>query len=174
MALHSSFVIFCLGVLTFFSMVFTLPLSSSTSPCPSFGQTFSTAVILYIGGALSITAKFGPQANRLSCVVDKGLLEMFMTHLALGFVPFTVVVVSGVILTSPSVSCCFGACLPWLPCRSFEQPPLFLWHNQLNLFTCLVWVLMCLDSLLVLMNTIHSSMESLSKMPFSQFIHVSI
>ena len=49
-----------------------------------------------------------------------------MTHLALGFVSFTVVVVSGVILASPSIWCCFEACLPCPPCRWFEQPPLFL------------------------------------------------
>ena len=66
------------------------------------------------------------------------------------------------------------ACTPLLPCMGFERPPLFLWHNRLNLFTCLIWVLMCLASLLVLMNVLHSSMESLSKMPLSRFIHVLI
>ena len=64
-------------------MVFTLPLSSSASPCPSFltdllycCNTFNN------GGSLSTTAKLGPQANRLSCAVVKGLMEILMTHLA--------------------------------------------------------------------------------------------
>ena len=120
------------------------PLSKLLANLLHFCDTF------YNGGPLGTTAKYGPQAKRLSCTVDKGLLEMLMTHLVLGFVSLSVMRLSGVF------------------------PPLFLWRNQLNLFTCHIWVLMCLDSLLVLMNVIHSSMESLSKMPLSRFIHVSI
>ena len=55
----------------------------------------------------------------------------------------------------------------------FEQPPVFLWHNQLYLAVCLSRVLLCLASLLSFINLVHSSMISLFMMPPSLFIHVS-
>ena len=171
MALHSSLVMFCLGVFAFFNMVLILPLSSSATPCSSFWHTFSTSVMQStMGGSLSTIAKFGPWAKSLSCTVDKGLLEMLMTHLALDLVVVVVLLASSAVdgvslvfsTVSPAVSCSFDACLPMPPYCWFEWPPLFFWHNQLNLFICLNWVLMCLDSFLVLMKTIHSSIDSSS------------
>ena len=167
---------FCLGVFTFLSMVLNSSPQLICLPLPRLlADLLYCCNTLNNGGPLGNTAKLGLQANRLSCTVVKGLLEVLMTHLALcGSGPVTVAVVTGFEIVFSSVSCCIWSCSPWLPCRWFEQPPVFLWHNPLNLFICLIWVLMCLDSLLALMNTIHPSMVSLSKMPFNQFIHVSI
>ena len=118
MALHSSLVMFCLGVFAFFKMVLILPLSSSATPCSSFWHTFSTSIMQSTrGGSLSTIAKFGPQAKSLSCTVDKGLLEMLMTHLALDV--FSTV--------SPAVSCSFDACLPMPPyCWVWAATSIFL------------------------------------------------
>ena len=49
----------------------------------------------------------------------------------------------------------------------------FFWHNCSNLSNCLSSVLRCLDSLLRLMNFMHSSMVLSSKQFFSWSIHVS-
>ena len=87
----------------------------------------------YNGGSLSTISKFGPQAKSLSCAVDKGLLEMLMTQYFLGLVVLLVVNVSLAVegvthvfsTVSPAICCCFDACLPYLPCCWFKQPPLF-------------------------------------------------
>ena len=94
-----------------------------------------------MGGSLGTIAKFGPQAKSLSCTVDKGLLEMLMTHLALDLVVVVVVLASsavdGVTLVfstvSPAVSCSFDACLPLPPCCWFKRPPLFFLEQSIEL-----------------------------------------
>ena len=65
----------------------------------------------------------------------------------------------------------------WLPCWTFEQPLsafLFLWHNLSNLFFCLAKVLWCLDSLLIFIKFLHSSISSLTSLSSSWKIHVSL
>ena len=66
----------------------------------------------------------------------------------------------------------------WPSCFSqlFEQPPciLFLWHNHSKFCNWLTSVLLCLDSLFLLMNNSHSSMVLPSRQVFSWSIHVSL
>ena len=56
----------------------------------------------------------------------------------------------------------------------FDWPLLVWWHNQLNLFRCLIRVLLCLHSLTFFINSLHSSYNSLLIWSFSSSIHISL
>ena len=62
----------------------------------------------------------------------------------------------------------------WSPCREFEWPPKFLWHNLLYLDTCLCKVFWCLPSLVYFIKLLQSSLAFSSYMPSNWVIHVFI
>ena len=130
---------------------------------------FSVAAMYsQIGGSLGTMIKFGPWANRHSCDSVRGVLEMFLTQ----FLPMVLVLSLSLALLFLIWSE-FEFEQPCSPCWMFEWPPVLLWHNLLNLATRQSKVFRCLDSLLILIKFVHSSIVSLSNLSSRVFLHVS-
>ena len=138
--------------------------------------------------------KLGPWLSKHCCASVSGVFKKFLTQLLLLLLLLLVVLLKELMLLLlcpwSAVSVMVTATASWVvfihvlvfewqfsswsPCRGFERPPLFLWHNLLNLDTCLSKVFWYLPSLLYSIYLIQSSMVFSSNMPSSWIIHVSM
>ena len=116
-----------------------------------------------MGGLFGDIAKFGPWANRCFWASVSGVLDIFLTHLDVAVV---VVAVSLELRLLPL----WYMYMFWF--SLFEWPPLFFIYNLSNLAFWQSKVFNYLASLVLLINTLLSSMTSWSNTLESLFINV--